>query len=224
VGEKVSEPSASGPSRSLDGIDPPELAAEDITTRERIRRPGPWTAVPSHIARDRSYMKCSLQARHLHLMAWLYSNRERVDGKLGRADFRSVAAESQLSELEAIDAAAELVAAGLWRPGDEPRFELVGFLDWNLCAEAIGERAAAARARMQKVRAAQKGSPNNPSKTEVQNTQNTQERSPERSIERVPNGTNGTAETPEASKQRLETAQRLKELGEKFRLPAVPVG
>lgn len=113
-------------------------------TTERFRRPGPWTAVPSHLARDRAFMRLSLQARYLHVIAWLYANRERTDGVLGAADFRNVSAEAQLSELEASAAVAELVDAGLWRSG----YELVDFLKWNLDAEEIKSRAAENRTRV----------------------------------------------------------------------------
>jgi hypothetical protein len=168
VSEKANEPSA-GPSRSLNGIDPAGLVTEDDTTgrdaRGRIRRPGHWTVLPSLLARNRGYVTCSLAARLMYVTAWLFSNRERTDGKLHAVDFRTVAAESQLSEREAQDAAGELVQAKLWNgrlPG--PGYELVGFLAWNYSAQEIEHKAELARVRMQTGRDSKKGSPNNPSK------------------------------------------------------------
>ena len=127
------------------------MQTED-NTQPRLRRPGSWTPVPSQIARDRNYMACSLAARHMHLIAWLYSNREHTDGRLSTGDFRNIAAESQLSEGGAMVAAGELVDAGLWTR----EFELVDFLKWNHTAEEIKSRAAENLARVQAFRASPK--------------------------------------------------------------------
>jgi hypothetical protein len=139
--------------------------------------------MPSHIVRNRSYMNCSQPARLMHLVAWLYANRERTDGKLSKADFGFVAAECQLSELEAKSAAQELVTAGLWHPG----YELVDFLKWNLNRREIENRAADNLAR-QHTHRAKKVSPDPFQETETQNTQNTQVRNPLRNALRTTNG------------------------------------
>jgi hypothetical protein len=212
VSEKVSEPYVPPPSRS-NGIEASDngLAAENDTTRERIRRPGPWTAVPSHIARDRHYMSCSLPARHMHLIAWLYANRERVDGRLHMPDFRTVAAEAQLSEVEATSAAAELVTAGLWQgrlPGSG--YELTGFLKWNLCASEIESRAEQSRQRAQRWRGDQKVSPAPLSKTEhTEHTEHTGTYAVRTPYEEVAKATNGAADA-----HVLETTQRLPRVSE----------
>jgi hypothetical protein len=175
----------------------------DGAPAERFRRPGPWTAVPSHIARDRGYMGCSLAARHMHLMAWLYCNRERTDGNLSKADFRNVAAESQLSESEAEEAARELVSAALWRPG----YELADFLRWNLSAQEIEKRAAENAERVKAFRAAQKVSPHPFQKTEIQNTQNTQVRTRVRNgLQRKGIGEPAAPSGPPAQRQKVQAA------------------
>ena len=179
MAQKANEPSG-GPSRSPNGaIDPGLVTADDTRAGRdalgRIRRPGHWTVLPSQVARGKYYMRCSLQARHLYLIAWLYANRERTDGTLHMPDFRNVAAETQLSEREAEDVAGELVQANLWTgrlPG--PGYELVDFLAWNYSAQEIDHKAELARERMRK-HDGKKGFSDSSKETATQATQATQE-------------------------------------------------
>lgn len=229
MAQKANEPSA-GPSQSLNGIDHAGLVTADDTTAGRdalgrIRRPGHWTVLPSQVARGKHYMRCSLQARHLYLIAWLYANRERTDGTLHMPDFRNVAAETQLSEREAEDAAGELVQANLWTgrlPG--PGYKLRDFLAWNYSAQEIDHKAELARERMRKHDG--KRFPPNPLPEQV--TQATQATQEENALGNalpsngdVPKGTNGTADgnVLEATRPAEDQAQRFKELGEKVSHP-----
>ena len=163
------------------------MQTED-NTHPRLRRPGSWTPVPSQIARDRNYMGCSLAARHMHLIAWLYSNREHTDGKLSTADFRNVAAESQLAEGGAMVAAAELVDAGLWTRD----LELVDFLKWNHTAEEIKSRAAENLASVQAFRRdGKKGSPDPSKESRSDRSTEAQVRAPVRNALHDPDETEG---------------------------------
>jgi hypothetical protein len=221
VSEKVSEPYVPPPSRSKGiGASDNGLAAEDDTTRERIRRPGPWTAVPNYVLTERRLRPCSSTARHLFAVGWIYSNQQRTDGEIGATDLRSLAASMDISEARAQDAAEELVRAGLWAPG----YRVIDFTVWNLDAEEISRRAEQSRQRAQRWRDDQKVSPAPLPKAEGNIRQHKATGTYEVRTTYGVSEPITTAETPEASKQRLETAQRLKELGERFRLPAVPVG
>jgi hypothetical protein len=121
------------------------------TKRSHFRRPGTWTPVNSRITEDRGFMGCSLPARYLYLIAWLYGNRQRCDGRLTQADIRRVGAESQLNESETAAATAELMAANLWASVDGD-YMLLRFLEWNRSATEVGRLAAANRSRVSKSR------------------------------------------------------------------------
>jgi hypothetical protein len=124
------------------------LAAKHDTTRERIRRPGPWTSVPNYVLTERRLRPCSTIARHLYVLGWIYANQARTDGEIRATDLRSVAASMDVGEATVQGAAEELVHAGLWEPG----YRVIDFSLWNLSAEEITRRAKQTRHRVQRHR------------------------------------------------------------------------